>query len=601
MNASASQDLGFDPDALRDKYRQERSKRVRRDGNEQYVEVVGQFAHMVDDPYVEPGFEREPLTDDVDVVVIGGGFGGLLAGARLREAGVESLRVIEKGGDFGGTWYWNRYPGAQCDIESYIYLPLLEETGYIPKEKYSFAPEILAHARAIGERYRLYDNACFQTEVTAMRWDQDALRWIIETNRGDAMRARFVAMSNGPLNRPKLPGIPGVGSFKGHTFHTSRWDYGYTGGDSNGHLTGLKGKRVGIIGTGATAVQCVPHLAEHAEQLFVFQRTPSSIDVRGNKPTDEEWAASLGTGWQQQRMTNFNVLVTGGLQDEDLVNDGWTDIIRNLATLGRPQPGEDITPQQAAARVELADFQKMEQIRARVDTLVKDPATADALKPWYRQFCKRPCFHDDYLKAFNRPQVTLVDTNGQGVERITERGVVANGQEYELDCLIYATGFEVGTAYTRRAGYDILGRGGLKLSDKWADGLCTLHGFQTRGFPNCFFMGVTQGGFTANFPHMLNEQSLHIAYMIDQAMNSNANCMEPTEAGETGWVETIRQMAVFNQRFLEECTPGYYNNEGKPGQGNSLLGSQYGGGPEAFFQILRDWREAGTLEGVELS
>ena len=603
-NTSEQQDLGFDPDALRDKYRRERDKRRREDGNEQYVEVAGQFAHFVDDPYVKPGVEpgaREPLTDEVDVAIIGGGFGGLLAGARLREAGVASLRVIEKGGDFGGTWYWNRYPGAQCDIESYIYLPLLEETGYVPKEKYSFAPEILAHARAIGEKYRLYDNACFQTEVTAMRWDEDALRWIVETNRGDAMRARFVAMSNGPLNRPKLPGIPGVGTFKGHTFHTSRWDYGYTGGNSNGNLTGLKGKRIGVIGTGATAVQCVPHLGEHAEHLYVFQRTPSSIDVRGNAPTDPAWAAALPAGWQQQRMTNFNVLVTGGLQDEDLVNDGWTDIIRNLATLGRPQPGEEITPQQAAARVELADFKKMEQIRARVDDLVEDPATAAALKPWYRQFCKRPCFHDDYLRTFNRPNVTLVDTDGRGVERITERGVVANGQEHELDCLIYATGFEVGTAYTRRAGYDIVGKGGIKLSDKWADGLRTLHGFQTRGFPNCFFMGVTQGGFTANFPHMLNEQSLHIAYMIDQAVHSNANCMEPTEAGEQGWVDTIRQMAVFNKRFLEECTPGYYNNEGKPGQGNSLLGSQYGGGPEAFFQILRDWREAGTLEGVEFS
>ena len=607
-NTSEQQDLGFDPDALRDKYRRERDKRRREDGNEQYVEVAGQFAHFVDDPYVKPGVEpgvepgaREPLTDEVDVAIVGGGFGGLLAGARLREAGVASLRVIEKGGDFGGTWYWNRYPGAQCDIESYIYLPLLEETGYVPKEKYSFAPEILAHARAIGEKYRLYDNACFQTEVTAMRWDEDALRWIVETNRGDAMRARFVAMSNGPLNRPKLPGIPGVSTFKGHTFHTSRWDYGYTGGNSNGNLTGLKGKRIGVIGTGATAVQCVPHLGEHAEHLYVFQRTPSSIDVRGNAPTDPSWAAELPPGWQQQRMTNFNVLVTGGLQDEDLVNDGWTDIIRNLATLGRPQPGEEITPQQAAARVELADFKKMEQIRARVDDLVEDPATAAALKPWYRQFCKRPCFHDDYLRTFNRPNVTLVDTDGRGVERITERGVVANGQEHELDCLIYATGFEVGTAYTRRAGYDIVGKGGIKLSDKWAAGLRTLHGFQTRGFPNCFFMGVTQGGFTANFPHMLNEQSLHIAYMIDQAVHSNANCMEPTESGEQGWVDTIRQMAVFNKRFLEECTPGYYNNEGKPGQGNSLLGSQYGGGPEAFFQILRDWREAGTLEGVEFS
>ena len=599
--AAASASLNFDPDALRAKYRRERDKRLREDGNEQYVEVTGGFARFLDDPYVAPGFQREPLADDVQVVVIGGGFGGLLAAARLREAGVQDLRIIEKGGDFGGTWYWNRYPGAQCDIESYIYLPLLEEIGYVPKEKYSFAPEILAHARAIGEKYDLYRNACFQTEVTAMRWDDDARRWIIETNRGDAMRAQFVAMSNGPLNRPKLPGIPGLNEFQGHTFHTSRWDYGYTGGDAEGNLTGLKGKRIGIIGTGATAVQCVPHLAEHAEQLFVFQRTPSSIDVRGNKPTDPEWAASLEPGWQQRRMTNFNVLVTGGLQDEDLVSDGWTDIIRNLTTVAAARKSEALTPEEAGRRVELADFEKMEQIRARVDSIVSDPATAAALKPWYRQFCKRPCFHDDYLKAFNRPNVALVDTDGQGVECATEAGVVANGQEYALDCLIFATGFEVGTAYTRRAGYDVVGKGGLALSEKWAKGLRTLHGFLTRGFPNCFFMGVTQGGFTANFPHMLNEQSLHIAYLVDQAVNSNASCIEASEAGEDGWVETIKRMAVFNQRFLEECTPGYYNNEGKPGQGNSLLGSQYGGGPEAFFQILRDWREAGTLEGVELS
>ena len=598
MPEASQLDLEFDADALREKYRQERDKRLRDEGNEQYVEVSGRFAHFTDDPHVERS-ARKPLTDEVEVVVVGGGFGGLLAGARLREAGVEDLRVIDKGGDFGGTWYWNRYPGAQCDIESYIYLPLLEELGYVPKEKYSFAPEILAHARAIGEKYRLYDNACFQTEVTAMRWDDDDRHWIIETNRGDAMRARFVAMSNGPLNRPKLPGIPGVGSFQGHAFHTSRWDYGYTGGDSNGNLTGLKGKRVGVIGTGATAVQCVPHLGEHAEQLVVFQRTPSSIDVRGNKPTDPNWAASLAPGWQQRRMTNFNVLVTGGSEDEDLVSDGWTDIIRNLASMGRTS--KDVTPEQAMARVELADFKKMEQIRSRVDELVADEATAAALKPWYRQFCKRPCFHDDYLKAFNRPNVTLVHTDGKGVDRITERGLVANGKEYELDCLIFATGFEVGTAYTRRAGYDIVGKEGLTLSDKWAGGMRTLHGFQTRGFPNCFFMGVTQGGFTANFPHMLNEQSLHIAYMIDHARDGNVSCIEASQDGEDGWVATIKGMAVFNQRFLEECTPGYYNNEGKPGQGNSLIGSQYGGGPEAFFRILRDWREAGTLDGVELS
>ncbi|MBW2282119.1 MAG: NAD(P)/FAD-dependent oxidoreductase, partial [Deltaproteobacteria bacterium] len=328
-------DLGFDPDALREKYREERDKRVRREGNDQYTEVVGDFARYVDDPYVEPGFTREPLTDEVDVVVIGGGFGGLLAAARLRDEGVEDLRIIEKGGDFGGTWYWNRYPGAMCDVESYIYLPLLEELDYVPKEKYTRAPEILAHSRAIGEKFDLYRNACMQTEVTELRWDEDEARWTVCTNRGDRMKARYVVMSNGPLNRPKLPGIPGVGSFEGHSFHTSRWDYEYTGGDSDGNLAGLRGKRVGIIGTGATAVQCIPHLGEAAEQLYVFQRTPSSIDVRANRPTDSEWAGSLAPGWHRHRMDNFNTLVSGGFQEEDLVMDGWTDIIRKLLVMAR--------------------------------------------------------------------------------------------------------------------------------------------------------------------------------------------------------------------------------------------------------------------------
>src|SRR5215472_11470281 len=405
-----SSDLGFDPAALRARYRTERDKRLRADGNEQYVEIKDRFAHYLDDPYVAPGFSRAPLTDDTEVIVIGGGFGGLLAGARLREAGVEDIRLIEKGGDFGGTWYWNRYPGAACDIESYVYLPLLEEIGYMPVEKYSRAPEILKHSRAIGERFDLYRNACFQTEVTAMRWDESISRWIISTNRGDKMKARFVVMANGPLHRPKLPGIPGVESFKRHSFHTSRWDYDYTGGDSNGGLTKLKDKVVGVIGTGATAVQCVPHLAAGAKRLYVFQRTPSSIDVRANRPTDPDWATSLEPGWQQNRMDNFNALVSGVPAGEDLVNDGWTDIIGNLLVLMRKGQGSGASAEALAETIQLADFQKMEQVRARVDSVVADKATADALKPWYNQFCKRPCFHDEYLDAFNRPSVTLVDT-----------------------------------------------------------------------------------------------------------------------------------------------------------------------------------------------
>ncbi|WP_411287578.1 flavin-containing monooxygenase [Phenylobacterium sp.] len=596
LDAAVPADLGFDPDALRARYRAERDKRRRDDGNDQYRELTGDFARYLDDPYVTPGFTRAPLTDEVEVVVIGGGFGGLLAGARLREAGVADIRVIEKGGDFGGTWYWNRYPGAACDVESYIYLPLLEEVGYIPTEKYARAPEILDHSRAIGEHFDLYRDACFQTEVTDLTWDEAARRWIVCTNRGDAMKARFVVMANGPLHRPKLPGIPGVETFRGHTFHTSRWDYGYTGGSPDGGLTGLAGKRVGIIGTGATAVQCVPHLGAAAEHLYVFQRTPSSIDVRANRPTDPAWAETLTPGWQGQRMDNFNILVSGGLQDEDLVADGWTDIIRNILLLARTQ-GAKGDPQ---ALMQLADFKKMEQVRARVDATVSDPATAEALKPYYNQFCKRPCFHDEYLQTFNRPNVTLVDTQGRGVEAITPRGLVVDGREYELDCLIYATGFEVGTDYTRRSGYELHGRGGVTLTEKWRDGAATLHGFHSRGFPNCFIVSNVQSGFSVNFPHMLNEQSKHIAHIVKHCLEAGVTTVEASEDAEKSWVETIEKLAIFRQKFLEECTPGYYNNEGKP-QAMSVRNSSYGAGSMAFIQVLEDWRAQGGLEGLELT
>ena len=600
LDHAPADDLGFDPDALRAKYRAERDKRLRADGNAQYREIAGDFGHYLEDPYVKPGFSREPLTDEVEVVVVGGGFGGLLAGARLREAGVEDIRIIEKGGDFGGTWYWNRYPGAACDIESYIYLPLLEELGYVPKEKYSRAPEILAHSRAIGEHFDLYRNACFQTEVTAMRWDDAAARWTVETNRGDALKARFVVMANGPLHRPKLPGIPGLESFKGHSFHTSRWDYAYTGGTSDGGLTGLAGKRVGVIGTGATAVQCVPHLAAVARQLFVFQRTPSSIDVRNNRPTDPEWAKSLEAGWQQRRMDNFNILLSGGFQAEDLVNDGWTDIIGNILLLARKKMAAGETVDDPAALMQLADFKKMEQVRARVDSVVQDPGTAEALKPYYNQFCKRPCFHDDYLAAFNRPNVHLIDTQGKGVDRITEKGIVANGVEYELDCIVYATGFEVGTAFTQRSGYELHGRDGVTLTEKWRDGVSTLHGLFSRGFPNCLIISNTQSGFTANFPHMINEQSKHIAYVLKHCADHQVRVAEPSQEAEDAWVQTIIDLSIMRQKFLEECTPGYYNNEGNV-QAMSTRNGSYGAGPVAFVKVLEDWRAEGSLKGLELS
>ena len=585
-----------DLEAIRYRYAEERDKRVRTDGNDQYVAIAGDLAHYIDDPYVEPGFQREVVDKTVDALIIGGGFGGLLAGARLRQAGVEEICIVEKGGDFGGTWYWNRYPGAQCDVESYIYLPLLEELGYIPREKYSHAPEILEHSRAIGRHFKLYDGALFQTGVTELRWDEDTNRWLVSTDRGDTIRARFVSLASGPLNRPKLPGIPGIRDFKGHTFHTSRWDYDYTGGDSTGGLTKLADKRIAVVGTGATAVQCVPHLAAATQHLYVCQRTPSSIDVRDNRPTDPEWAANLKPGWQKERMDNFNALVTGQPQDVDLVNDGWTSLIGKMLRLYvESQGGEEVSLHDI---MDLANLEKMNELRARIEALVEHPETSEALKPWYRMFCKRPCFHDEYLQTFNRDNVTLVDTDGQGVERITESGVVIDGVEYPVDCIVYATGFEVGTGFQRITGFEIYGRDGLSLSDKWSKGIRTLHGVHINGFPNCFLMSTVQGGFTVNYPHMLDEVATHVAHIVGHALRSGKTIVESSLEAEAAWVQTIIDKGVRGGIIGDEtCTPGYYNNEGKPRDHFEQMVS-YGDGPIPFFNLLSEWRKSGDFAGV---
>jgi len=598
--------LGFDPDALRAKYRQERDKRLRPDGENQYLVVEGRFARYADDdPYAPRDFSRAPLTHEIEVAVVGGGFSGMLAAARLREVGLTDIRIIEAGADFGGTWYWNRYPGAQCDIESYCYLPLLEELNYVPREKYSFAPEIFEHSQRIGKAYDLYDIALFQTRVREMRWDDDIKRWHIHTNRGDDIKARFVIVATGPASRPKLADIPGIDTFAGHSFHTSRWDYDYTGGDHSGGLVKLADKRIAVIGTGATAIQCVPHLGAHARRLYVFQRTPSSVDLRGNKPTDPDWANSLEPGWQRRRRENFNSVVTGQPFEEDMVNDAWTEIFRNLQTmapLAPPVEGAAVDPEAIAEMAEIADFKKMNQIRARVDETVEDAATAEALKPWYRQFCKRPTFNDDYLAAFNRPNVDLIDTSdSHGVERITPTGVVAGGVEYQVDCIVYATGFEIGTSPRRRMDFDVIGEGEVSLFDYWAGGIRTLHGHSSRGFPNWFFVGIGQNGLSVNMTYMFDEQARHIAYIIRETRDRGARTVQPTAEGEAAWVAEIRRLSVVNKAFLEACTPGYYNSEGKFKEAVGSLSSEaYSPGANVFNAMLGEWRATGDLEGLEL-
>src|SRR5256886_1069165 len=558
----ASQNASIDKERLRQKYLEERNKRLRPDGNDQYLRVAGQLAHYLDDPYM-PLTPGDPKTDHVTFAFIGGGFTGLATAARMSKAGIKDVRIIEKGGDFGGTWYWNRYPGAQCDTASLVYMPLLEETGYMPSEKYAHAPEILAHCQRIGKQYGLYANALFHTQVESLDWDEAKSRWTIRTNRGDAFTAQFVGMGTGPLHVPKLPGIEGIESFKGHSFHTSRWDYDYTGGSPSGALMErLADKRVGVIGTGATSVQCVPYLARACKELYVFQRTPSSVDIRANAPIDPKWFAGVATsGWQQRWLENFTANQAGGNAEEDLVQDGWTDLSRRIRAKILQLPREERVPAKMLAAFEDSDFEKMEEIRSRVDAIVDDRETAAKLKAWYRQLCKRPCFHDEYLGAFNVPGTHLVDTDGKGVEEVTEQGVVVAGREYPLDCIIYASGFEVGTEYKRRAGFDLTGRGGARLSEHWAQGMRTKHGIHAHGFPNAFFVQPTQGAnLISNVPHNLTEAGHTIAMAVRHGLDRGASQIEVSLAAQDAWVELLLAGPGRMMMGSPDCTPGYYNN-----------------------------------------
>ncbi len=589
----------LDRDALRARYRAERDKRLRSDGNDQYLQPTGRFAHLLEDPYT-PRVDRAPVTDTVDVACIGAGFAGLVTGARLREAGVARVRLVDGGGDVGGAWYWNRYPGAMCDTAAMIYLPLLEETGTVPSAKYVPAPEIQAHARRIATTFELYDDALFSTQVSELVWEDATAHWVVHTDRGDAFRARFVALGTGPLHRPKLPGITGIEDFTGHMFHTSRWDYAYTGGDPAGApMVGLAGKRVGIIGTGATAVQCIPHLGRDAGELYVFQRTPSSIDARDNHPIDPEWFAALAPGWQRRWLQNFTILQTGGFADEDLVKDGWTDISQRIRDRVLAN-GADLTPEGMRKAYEDSDDEKMTDIRARVDALVADPATAEALKPWYRQLCKRPCFHDEYLQTFNRPNVRLVDTDGQGVRHIDATGVWVGDTHYDLDCIVIASGFEVGTDTARRSGFQTVGCDGETLSQHWAEGMLSLHGIHVHGFPNLFVIGPAQGAnLISNVTYNLVESGSTIAAVVSHAQAVGADEVEPTAEAERDWVALLESV-VRGYMGDPECTPGYYNNEGTAfSRRERLNGSGYPYGPVAYFDYIERWRTSGRFEGLE--
>jgi cyclohexanone monooxygenase len=598
----------IDIDALREKYLHERDKRLRVDGSTQYLELKDDFAEFAEvDPHT-PLTPRTPIAEDIEVAVLGGGIAGLLAGAYLKKAGVDDVHVIEMGGDFGGVWYWNRFPGIQCDNDAYCYIPMLEELNFMPSKKFADGAEIYEHCRRIAKHFGLYDGAILSTQVRTVCWDKTIKRWRLTTNRGDDIRARFVVMTQGSYNRPKLPGIPGIKNFKGHIFHSARWDYDYTGGDANGGLDKLGDKRVALVGTGATGVQLVPHLGRDAQHLYVFQRTPSSVDERGNEPTDPQWVSTLQPGWQAERKRNFHRWspFEGVVFDAaDQVCDFWTELGRNMtARIAASEDPALLGIEQIMAIREEEDYKIMERLRCRIGDIVGDADTAEALKPYYRFLCKRPCSSDEYLPTFNRPNVTLVDVSeSKGVERLTEKGIVANGIEYEVDCVIFASGFEISTEISRRYAMDAIeGRDGVSLFDHWRDTFKTLHGITSHGFPNQFHTGFVQGGVSANTTAMFEQQAEHIAYIISEAVKRKATTVEPSMEAQDNWVNTIRDLSIDNSAFEVSCTPGYYNNEGGGGgQGiRSFLGEPYSPGFYAFDDLLKEWRDKGDLEGLVL-
>ena len=606
-------DFGFDRDLdeIYAKHKEERDKRMRNDFEQQFVHVnFDEHAeHLVKDPYI-PDTPREAVDEDIDVLVLGGGWVGLLTAARLKEHGITNLRIVDGAGDFGGTWYWNRYPGAQCDVQSYIYLPLLEETGYVPKERYSYAPEIKEHAQRIGKHFDLYKDTLFHTWITEVRWNEDASRWVVKTSQGDTLRARFVTLGSGSASRPRLPGIPGIDKFKGHSFHTSRWDYDYTGGGPNGELTKLADKRVAVIGTGASAIQAIPHVGASAKATFVFQRTPSSVNPRRNETTPKEWVESLTPGWQARVMRDFERVEWGQAPQESiLLRESMVKVQEFVDKIKSHVDVSSLTREEKMEIAELADLMTMADVRTHVDQIVTRKENADLLKPWYGFFCKRPTFTDNYLPTFNRPNVTLVDVSStQGVERITEKGLVANGFEYEVDGIIYASGFEITSDFKHRIGIPIYGIDGQSIYDHWSEGYRTMDGIMCHGFPNLFVLGglFTQS-LSFNYTTPIDSQARHTAYIIDTLKQHGIKAVQPSREAEDAFIEEQLRPSrnPFAMRFggqPDSCTPGYYNQEGKPAdERRDTRRETYVHGSAAYWKKLEKWRNDGQLEGLEVS
>ncbi|KAJ5471246.1 hypothetical protein N7530_008603 [Penicillium desertorum] len=594
---------------IQDQYDVERKKRLRPDGPAQYVSFTDEPTNMfhsngnvaIDNSLLQEKKAR--------VLIVGAGFGGLLFAVRLLQSGflrATEILFVDTAGGFGGTWWWNKYPGLACDVESYTYMPLLEETKYMPSQKYVNGPELREHANRIAGQWNLSERALFQTVVNKLAWNDQDRQWTVHvTPHGQsptAIQSDFVILATGLLNSPKIPKLDGLETYKWKVFHTSRWDYEYTGGSpSSPTMHRLQDKTIGFVGTGASAVQVIPHLAQWVKKVIVFQRTPSSVDWRRNHPTDRTWWAKMvqgGSGWQRERMENFNSFCSNEdpLPDIDLVDDGWTKMRSFSVLIGSPS-GLD---QDHLTRMHQLDLHRQEAIRRRVESTVTDQATARALKPWYPGWCKRPCFSDNFLTAFNRSNVSLTG------------GILAEGQEYDLDAIIFGTGYSLGGS-ADRGNLTVTGRDNQTLQVKWQKGLTSLHGVMTNGFPNLFFPGPYQAGASANQVYVLDQLAVHVAHIISEAgkLTSKRNpgvtvigfTIEPSSRSEGEWTSKVLMRARALGVILN-CTPGYFNREGVQfGDLEGLLAAQsgiWGEGIKSYVKEIEGWRRTGGLAGLDI-
>lgn len=614
---------------------------MRPEGMQQYSRLPSELdTPLSHDPWVDPEQkETGPLKDgdDIQFLIIGAGHVGLLTAGRLVEAGfsAQGVCLVDVAGGFGGTWYWNRYPGLQCDVESYIYMPFLEETGYVPTRKYASGEEIRQHCERVAAHFGLRGQ--FSTRVLDTKWDEERRRWVVRMRRERGAGAgeeftvltQFLMPSSTLFTAPRMPKLQGFEELQANipVFHTARWDYACTGGSpGNPTLSGLKGKRVGVMGTGATAVQVVPEVARWADQLYVFQRTPSYCGPRKQKPTDPDaWSRDVATGpgWQLERSLNFDTFFEGQNhppEHPDLVADGWTQTARSFGGfIGGPRLVTPDKLDEHARKLKEIDLKLTEEARAHIrQTVTEDKAAAEGLQPWYPMWCKRPAFQDDYLPTFNKPHVTLVDTDGHGVERCTSRGIVVNGVEYELDVLILATGFLLATGETAAPaeffGIPVVGRNGRRLKDKYTSpDFGTLHGIATNGFPNLLYVGIVGGPGSPNLTIVFDLEAKHIANVLKEAVRRVPDptklVIEPSKQAEDAWTDQVEQRALWYSLVLG-CTPGYFNHEGATTRAASAIPEKrrlamrkvlFGGGTAMYERIIREYHAKGGIEGFEVS